>query len=101
MRTTSFFKQVDARQRHREDMDTVAVAILGWIAGDEERLGAFAGASGLAPADLRSSASHPDFLNGILDWLMSDEQALLAFARDTHCDPQAVSAVWARAQATS
>ena len=66
----------------RDRAETVAVQALGWIAGQEEALGAFLGAAGCAPEDLRIRAAEPEFLGFVLDFLLQDEAALMAFCDD-------------------
>lgn len=60
-----------------------------WLAGEPEALGAFLGASGLDPADLRGRAGDPEFLGFVLDFLLGDEAMLLAFCGETGTPPTA------------
>lgn len=66
----------------RDRAEGVAVQALGWIAGREEALGAFLGAAGCAPEDLRIRAAEPEFLGFVLDFLLQDEAALMEFCDD-------------------
>ncbi|MDO9525143.1 MAG: DUF3572 domain-containing protein [Gemmobacter sp.] len=59
--------------------DIVALQALGWIAGQEDVLGAFMGASGLGPSDLRDRAADPEFLASVLDFLLMDDAWIVAF----------------------
>ena len=68
----------------RDRAEGVAVQALGWIAGREEALGAFLGAAGCAPEDLRIRAAEPEFLGFVLDFLLQDEAALMEFCDDAH-----------------
>ena len=58
----------------------LATAALLFIAEDEERLGGFLAASGIDPAMIRTLATEPGFMAGVLTYLMQDESLLLAFA---------------------
>ena len=69
--------------------ETVALSALGWIAADEARAGAFLGAAGASPSDLRARASEPEFLGFVLDFLLADEEALLAFCAEANLAPEA------------
>ncbi|MGG7567951.1 DUF3572 domain-containing protein [Rhodovulum sp. DZ06] len=63
----------------RDGAEALAVQALGWMAADDEVLGAFLGAAGCGPSDLRARAAEPEFLGFVLDFLLQDEQALIAF----------------------
>lgn len=69
--------------------EAVALSALGWIAADEERVGAFLGAAGASPSDLRVRAREPEFLGFVLDFLLADEDALLAFCAEANLPPEA------------
>ncbi len=83
-------------QNTKDTAETLAIAALGFLASDPERLERFLTLSGLAPQNLRVAAATPGFLAGVLEHISSDERLLLAFARDANCDPAAI----ARARAT-
>lgn len=74
--------------------EEIAVAALGFLASDPERLGAFLGAAGLSVRDLRAAAESPGFLAGVMDHVASDEALLLAFARDLPAPPETVIEAW-------
>ena len=57
-----------------------AIAALGFLADDTERLERFLALSGLGPHNLRRAAADPLFLRAVLDYLAGDEPLLLAFA---------------------
>lgn len=63
----------------RAEAAEIGEQALVWLAGEPEALGAFLGASGLDPGDLRARAREPEFLGFLLDFLLSDEALLLAF----------------------
>lgn len=71
----------------QEDAETVALRALAWIAGDEDMLRHFCGATGVDPADLRSAAREAEFLAGVLDFLCLDDAWVTRFAAETGTPP--------------
>jgi hypothetical protein len=74
----------------RHAAEALAVAALGFIAGEPERLGRFLAMTGIGPDSLRAAAREPQFLLGVLDHLAADEPLLLAFAAENSIPPNAV-----------
>lgn len=74
----------------REQAETLALLALNYITGDEDRLGRFMAATGLAPDDLRAGIGDPAFLAGVLDYLLTDDALVVAFAEDNALEPEAV-----------
>jgi hypothetical protein len=66
----------------REAAEVLALEVLGWIAAEEGRLGAFLTASGAGLAEVRARAADPAFLGAVMDALLSDERAVRAFCAD-------------------
>lgn len=62
-----------------EHAETVALSALGWIAGNEELLPVFLGATGTDLADVRRRAAEPEFLAAVLDFLLMDDAWVVAF----------------------
>ena len=73
-----------------ESAETVAIQALGWIAGDEERLGRFMGLAGLTVDELRLRAAEPEFLGGVLDFILENEALLVEFAGVAELKPEAI-----------
>ena len=67
----------------RSAAETIALRALGWMAADDDVLGAFLGASGLSPGEVRARAGDPDFLVAVLDFVTSDDSLVRGF-----CDAQ-------------
>ena len=67
--------------------EALAIAALGFIAGEPERLGRFLAMTGIGPDSIRAAAREPQFLLGVLDHLVADEPLLLAFAAENAIDP--------------
>lgn len=72
----------------RQIAETHALAILGWIARDDDRIGAFLGQTGTDPADLRARAGDGDFLASLMDFVLSDDQTVLAAAEACGLAPE-------------
>ncbi len=67
----------------REIADTIALRALAWLAGNEELLPVFLGATGASTDDLRARAQDPEFLGSVLEFLMNDDAWVVEFC-DLH-----------------
>jgi len=67
----------------QDSAETVALGALGWLAGHDELLPVFLGATGASETDLRARAADPEFLGAVLDFLTMDDAWITAF-----CDAQ-------------
>jgi hypothetical protein len=76
-----------SRQDAQAAAEDLAIAALGFIAGEPERLGRFLAMTGIGPDSIRAAAREPQFLLGVLDHLAADEPLLLAFAAENAIDP--------------
>ncbi|WP_347310518.1 DUF3572 domain-containing protein [Defluviimonas sp. SAOS-178_SWC] len=63
----------------RADADTVALKALGWLAGQDDLLPVFLGATGTAPEELKRRLSEPEFLVSVLDFILMDDAWVIAF----------------------
>jgi hypothetical protein len=79
-----------SRRERQAAAEELAVAALGFIAGEPEQLGRFLAMTGIGPDSLREAAREPRFLAGVLDHVAADEALLLAFAAVNEIDPEAV-----------
>ena len=70
----------------------MAIAALGFVAADPERLSDFLALSGLDVAHLRAAARDDGFLAGLMAHLAADEKLLLAFAAEQGVAPEKVAA---------
>ena len=68
---------------NREAAEVLAINALGWLAGQEDLLGVFLGASGSSVDALREKATDPEFLGAVLDFICMDDAWVVAF-----CDTQ-------------
>jgi hypothetical protein len=76
----------------RDFAEQIAIAALGFIASEPERLDRFLSVTGLGPETLRSAASTPGFLGQVLGHLAEDESLLLAFAANAGESPARIAA---------
>ncbi|MBL4628970.1 MAG: DUF3572 domain-containing protein [Roseicyclus sp.] len=60
-----------------------ALALLAWLAGQEDILPVFMGATGVSEEDLRKRAGEPEFLASVLDFLLIDDAFVLQGAEAT------------------
>ncbi|KQO65957.1 hypothetical protein ASF22_04605 [Methylobacterium sp. Leaf87] len=80
----------------RDSAERLALAILAWMATDDERLYPFLNATGVTPDTLRASAQDVGFLAGLLDHVMGDEATLMAAAEALAVPPERIAAAWRR-----
>lgn len=74
-----------------QSAEEVAVATLGWIAGDPDMLQRFLSITGLAADGIREAAREPGFLAGVLDFVLAHEPSLMAFCGESGIAPGDVS----------
>jgi hypothetical protein len=83
-------RQSESDKRRRAPAEETAIAALGFIAAEPERLRRFLALTGIAPDGIREAARAPQFLVGVLDHVVGDERLLLAFAAEREIDPETV-----------
>lgn len=76
--------------------EALALDVLLWIVGDEDRLFPFLAATGTDLESVRAGAKDPAFLAGVLDHVAGDEPVLLACARALEVKPERIVAAWQR-----
>jgi len=76
----------------REVAEIVAVQALTFLAGAPDKLGLFLSESGIGPETLRSAASDPKFLAGVLDFIMRDDVTVKEFADSSQLPPATIAA---------
>lgn len=64
---------------------------LAWIAGREDLLPAYLGASGVDPATLSRRAADPELLAGVLDFLLGEDAWVIGFAAVAGIRPEEVA----------
>ena len=70
---------------------STAIAALGFLASDPERLARFLSVTGLGPETLRMAATGSGFLVSVLDYLASDDRLLVAFAEEQGLRPEDIA----------
>ena len=68
---------------NRDSAETLAIQALAWLAGNDELMPVFLGASGASIDDLRNRAGESEFLGSVLDFLMLDDSWVTAFCDDS------------------
>ena len=63
----------------QEFAETIGMQALAWLAGNDELLPVFLGATGAGLAALRERAGDPDLLVSVLDFLCMDDEWVAAF----------------------
>ncbi len=63
----------------QEAAETLALRALAWLAGQEDLLGVFLGASGMSRDELASRAGEPEFLGSLLDFILMDDAWIRQF----------------------
>jgi hypothetical protein len=74
----------------REQAQEIAIAALGYIAGDPELLQRFLAITGIEPHSIREAAEQPGFLAGVLQFIAAHEPTLVAFADSAGVRPDAI-----------
>ncbi|WP_370253075.1 DUF3572 domain-containing protein [Nioella sp.] len=58
--------------------EEIALLALGWLAGNDDLMPVFLGASGASAEDLRNGASDPAYLGSVLDFILMDDAWVVA-----------------------
>lgn len=70
----------------QENAETIAINALGWLAGNDDLLPVFLGASGASVDDLKARAGDAEFLGSVLDFILMDDAWIVGF-----CDAQGLA----------
>lgn len=63
----------------QEYAETIAIQVLGWLAGNEELLPVFLGATGASTDEMRTRLQDAEFLGSVLDFVMMDDSWVVEF----------------------
>lgn len=63
----------------REAAETVGLQAVAWLAGNDELLPVFLGATGASQEDFREGLQDPVFQGSVLDFLLMDDAWVMAF----------------------
>jgi hypothetical protein len=72
---------------HSEQAEILALKMLQYLLGDEERAAGFLGTTGCSPDDLRTRMNELDFLGGIIDYMLGREDLLTEFCLQQAVEP--------------
>jgi len=67
----------------QEYAETIAIRAIAWLAGNDELLPVFIGATGASVEDLRVRLADSDFLGSVLDFLMMNDAWVVEFCDST------------------
>ncbi|MFT4717126.1 MAG: hypothetical protein ACI861_000374 [Paracoccaceae bacterium] len=67
----------------KEQAETVGIQALGWLAGQDDLLEMFLGASGANVNDLKLMAQNPEFLGSVLDFILMADEHVAGFCDAT------------------
>jgi len=70
----------------QESAEIVGLQALAWLAGTDDLLPVFLGATGASEADVKAQAADPAFLGAVLDFLMNDDTWVVAFCDSVGLD---------------
>lgn len=70
--------------------EALAIAGLGFLAADTQRLEVFMSLSGLTPHSIRAAAQDPGFLRAVLEYIASEDTLLLSFAANEQLKPDEI-----------
>lgn len=75
-----------------EKAEEIATDVLLHLVREPELVGRFLAVSGIGPESIRSAATEPGFLAGVLEFMMGDEPLLLAYCENSGLRPTMIAA---------
>lgn len=72
----------------REAAETVGLQAVAWMAGNDELLPVFLGATGASEADFRDGFQDPAFQGSVLDFMLMDDAWVMAFCTEVGLKPE-------------
>ncbi|MEM9630083.1 MAG: DUF3572 domain-containing protein [Pseudomonadota bacterium] len=85
-------KNMQGKSLSVEEAQGIATEALLQLSRDPEQIGRFLAFSGIGPDVIRTAASEPGFLAGVLEFYMMDEPLLLAFCENAGIRPTMMAA---------
>ena len=73
----------------REAAETLGLQAVAWLAGNDDLLPVFLGATGASESDFRENLEDPAFQGAVLDFLLMDDAWVMQLCSDLGLDPQA------------
>lgn len=80
-------------EMERDFAEMRALQVLAWLAGSDDLLPVFLGASGLSERDLRDGAGDADMLASLLDFVLSDDAWVIDCAQALSVPPTEIMAI--------
>ncbi|MFB2531193.1 DUF3572 family protein [Paracoccus sp. p4-l81] len=77
----------------KDEAEVRALAVLGWLAGDEALMSAFLAQSGMAPGDLAQVAGDAGFLAAVMDFVLAEDARVLGAAEALETRPDGIAAI--------
>jgi hypothetical protein len=77
------FQELTLVKYSQESAETLALYCLSWLAGHEELLPVFLGATGASATDLRERVQDPEFLGSLMDFVMMNDAWVIEFCEAT------------------
>lgn len=71
-------------KNERTSAEILALRVVSWMLGDDERTQGFLAATGASPSDVAVQATDPAFLGAVLDHLLSDDALIRAFCDEAN-----------------
>jgi len=79
---------------NQDAAETIALQALGYIASDPEALEGLMASTGISPDSLKTAATEPGILVGVLDYLLMSDDRTLAFCDFMEIDPTLPGRAW-------
>ncbi|MCE0507007.1 DUF3572 domain-containing protein [Roseivivax sp. GX 12232] len=70
----------------RDNAELVGLRAVGWLAGNDDLLPVFLGATGADERQFREHHADPDFQGSVLDFILMDDAWISAFCEETGLD---------------
>lgn len=77
-----------------DDAETMALQVLVWALGDDDRRDRLLAMTGMTPDDLRARAGSRDLLSAVMGWLANHEPDLIAAASELNIRPEQLAATY-------
>ena len=74
----------------QESAQSMAREVLVWLAGEEDLLPVFMGATGCDASTIRAGVDAPEFLASVLDFVLMDDKWVTAFSQHAGIAPEPV-----------
>ena len=80
------------------NLEEMALAMVGWLAREPERLARFMAETGYAAETLKEELASPALHMAVMEYLLADESLLLQFCAESGTPPELPARLWQREQ---